>query len=253
MKRFDFSPKRRVISQLSDLSRVERLVLEHVTRYRMTTRRGWRGAWELRDFDHQRLAKAVRRLVGHGILQRRVLYGAIHYFQLDVVGTKLLSLPPPCRRPLSPEALYRAYAHLLYATTGARPLVLANRVDSCRPVAWLMDQSPGNPFIGLGWGFFFDPDEATRWSQLLIDRSMRTNPNRVAQRLRDAALRLRRHPVWSHRLEEREFTLATITPSRRRAERIQTRFSRYADELDVPLKIMIAPGLIPLANDDHDH
>ena len=132
MKRFSFRPGRRFISSLADLSRIERLLLEHVTRYRITTRRGWRGAWELRDFEHERIARSVRRLVAQGILRRRILYGSIHCFELDVLGTQLMKLPPERGKPFSPEARYRAYAQLLYATTGAKRLVLATRSDICR-------------------------------------------------------------------------------------------------------------------------
>jgi hypothetical protein len=42
---------RRIIRTVDDLSKIERLMLVHVCRYRMTMRRGWRGAWELRDYS----------------------------------------------------------------------------------------------------------------------------------------------------------------------------------------------------------
>jgi len=236
-------PQGRVIDGLASLSRIERLVLEHVSRYRITIRRGWRGAWELRDFDDAVIARTVRRLVAAGILRQRILYGAIHGFELDVLGAELLSLPGDRARAFSEVATLRAYAQVLYATTGARPWMLA---DAEIQNVVNENQITGTANRGGAWGFFFDPEEPQRWSQLIVDRTFTTDTNRVARRLRGTAVKLLGHSNWSRKIQEKQFLLAVITASRRRAERILNRFSRYEEHEMIPVTIMVAPALIPL-------
>lgn len=244
-------PQDRVIQGLPSLTRIERLILEHITRYRITTRRGWRGAWELRDFDDAVIARTIRRLVSAGILRQRILYGSIHAFELDVNGTDLLGLPVDRARAFSEVATVRAYAHVLYATTGARPLLLAD--GEIQKAVVNESQNSGIPSRGGAWGFFFDPEESQRWSQLIVDRTFSTNTNRVARRLHGTAVKLLRHPIWNRKIREQHFSLAVITPSRRRAERILNRFSRYDEHEIIPLTIMVAPGLIPLVKPEARH
>lgn len=238
----------RRIENLSSLSRIEQVVLEHVSRYRLTTRVGWRGAWELRRFDDAAIAKVVRRLVRAGILRSRVLYGSIHAFELDGAGAELLSLPKERTNPFSDVATVRAYAQLLFATTGKRKYVLADhRLDSPRQAVPI--ESLSLPYKHIcAWGFFFDPETPNLWSQLFLDRTLNTQPNRIAQRLRRTAIKLRNHPFWNGKIESGEFCLSVITPTAIRAVLIQMRFGKYDEHATLPLNILVAPGLLPLLN-----
>jgi hypothetical protein len=237
---------RRDIRGLDDLSRIERLLLEHVSRYRLTTRFGWRGAWELVDFDQERIATSIRRLTSLGVFRRGVLFGSFHYFELDHGGASLLTLSPERARPLTAAARFRAYAQLLYATTGKKRLVLAERDDIGQSEMGSARDDVTHITTGTPWGFFFEADDSARWSRLLVDRSINTNPNRIAQRMRDAALVLQRHPVWSPKVKTKTISLAVITPTMQRAERVRVRLSRYGELRDIPINVMVAPGLLPL-------
>lgn len=246
MKQKIFRHDRRSFSSLSSLCRVDRLVLEHVSRYRVTTRRGWRGAWELREFDDEVIARSVRRLVATGILRKRSLYGSLHAFELDVTGALLLSLPKERALPFSNVALFRAYAQLLYATTGKRQLVLADDNLRFSDGRETLKGNDSQSKRSSAWGFFFDPENSDQWSQLLVDRSCTTNTKRIALRAKDAALRLARNPQWKAKLEGGALSVWVITPTALRANRIHTRLKRYHGDIPIPVNMMVAPGLLPL-------
>ena len=227
------------------LSTVQRSVLEHVARYRLTTRRGWRGAWELRHFDDAALARAVRSLVRAHLLASRVLLGSNHRFELTPEGAAMLGLPPRRGVPLSAGAAHRAYAQLLYATTGNRPLLLADRQDFASWEACWEERCGQRTPATRSRGYFFDPQSPDQWSRLLLDLHFPTHVNRIARRVWNAARQCGHHPLWQQKLKAGKLQLAVVTPSARRAQAILTRYRRYQGH--APLQLMVAPGLIPLA------
>ena len=232
-------PPRRVIWRLSDLTRLELCVLRHVERYRLTTRAGWRGAWEFREFDQGRVARTVRRLVAMGVLKKRILFGSTHAFELDVLGAKLLQLPGERSRELSPPATVRAYAQLLFATTGLRRWIIFNSSHSEK---WYPNQVDF-PAAGL----FFDPRQLNVFVHLTIDRQFSTSVSRVTKRIIRMSNRLMKLPQWREKMTDGTLLFAAITPSRRRAALIVSRFQRQPPTSGVRLTVMVAPGLIPLA------
>lgn len=231
--------------EFSDLPRIEQCVLDHVQRYRLTTRRGWRGAWELRLFDDWAISRAVRRLIRRKALSARILYGSTHVFELTQIGAKLLGLPDERARPLSEKASIRAFGQLLFATTGSQPWILLESKHGRSPLcSSLKPIQKVQPNLSA-WGIFADPTDLDHYCRLWVDRSFTTRPNRIAQRLHRSALKLEQYLLRQNNIGHEQFTLAVITPSRRRAQWIQKRYSRYGHD-SLSLRLMVAPALIPL-------
>jgi hypothetical protein len=231
---------------VADLSKIERLMLVHVCRYRMTMRRGWRGAWELRDYSAALLAQAVRRLVRLSLLRQSILHGSVHAFELTESGSELLGLPAERGRPLSPQATVRAYAQLLYATTGSMPLVLADRDVAVpygrnRRAAGEIDD-----YSKVAWGRLVDPSGSGVCHMLFVDGSLQTSPNRVAQRVRRQILKLTDSSYWVEEIRQGKVGPSVITATNDRARRIMYRFNRYPQACVTSLAILVAPGMLPL-------
>lgn len=235
----------REIKQMSDLSRIERLVMEHVERYRLTTRCGWRGAQELAGIDQNRIARAVRRLTTKKLLRRGILYGSIHYFELAPAGAELLGLSPRRSTPLSEPARYRAFAQLLFGATGGKRRQLLN---SAELETLARDAVSGTKLsvTGLPWGIFRDTGDVTQLSVLLVDRSTKMKVRHLGHHLRRSIITLSRHPFIGRKIETDTFTFAVITPSVRRGVRISQRIARYEEVEHVNVSLMVAAGLLPL-------
>lgn len=194
-------------------------------------------------FSHDQLARTVRRLTSWGLVRQSVLFGSTHRFELDCLGAGILGLPAERSRPLQGAALFRAYAQLLFATS--RRLMLANREDY-PVVEHDFPDDDGHHSHGLPWGHFFDPGDRSRWFRLVVDKQLRTSPNRVAIQ---AWRSIQSTPLWSDgrcRPPVAQLVYTVITPSRRRAERISARLRRFNGTAIPPIQISVAPELIPL-------
>lgn len=236
----------RTIRTVADLSKIERIMLVHVCRYRMTTRRGWRGAWELREYSVALLAQAVRRLVRLSLLRKTILHGSIHAFELTESGAKLLGLPAERGRPLSDRATVRAFAQLLYATTGPMPLVLADRIVAAPYGRNRRDVGGKDDYSEVAWGRLVDPHGSGTCHMLFVDGTLQTNPNRVSQRVRRQILKLTDSRYWVEEIRQGHVVPSVITATTDRARRIMYRFNRYPQASVMSLAIMVAPGMLPL-------
>ncbi len=233
-------PNRRVreIETLAELSCNERRVLQHVARYRLTTRSGWRGAFDLCGLDHERKARIIRRLTQTGLLQRHHLVGSNHYFALSSAGALLLGVPPEQSGMLSSHATYRALAQLLFATTGKALRVVATKDE--------VQQKFGADATGLPWGIYYEADLPQRWGMVRVDVSFASTPQHAAQSIRRTVLAVLARPTIRQSYQQGEFHFAWVAASPARMHAVLNKFSNYRDLRPLLIHPVLVPGLIPL-------
>jgi hypothetical protein len=228
----------RQIETLADLSLNERCVLQHVARYRLTTRSGWRGAVDLNGIDQGRRPQIIRNLTQAGLLERHHLVGSNHYFALSAAGALLLGKPPEQSGMLSTQATYRALGQLLFATTGKSPRVLATREE--------VQQKFAADAHGLPRGIYFEAERPQRWGMVRIDVSFVSTPQHAAQSIRRAVLHALARPAVRHSYQQGDFHFAWVAASPARMHAVLNKFSNYRDLRPLLIHPVLVPGLIPL-------
>lgn len=90
----------------------DRLILDHVARYRITTPE----AVHLRIFEGKDIetAKSALKRLNHGYLRSRPLWGRRRYYQLSSVSATTLGEPDEATRPFGTTALPTRYAVLAF-------------------------------------------------------------------------------------------------------------------------------------------
>lgn len=114
----------------------DRLVLEHVARYRLTTLKVLSRA-VLPGLSRNALNKIANRLCAANFLQKYTLLHPTRYFVLGEAGARALGVGIHRATPLGPQSLPLEFAVLAYATLGNKPHKRLTSSDVRQRCPWL--------------------------------------------------------------------------------------------------------------------
>lgn len=229
------------------LQKRDRKVLEHVARYRLTTREVLRRLF----FTTDDAAKAVLKRLSaphqpgradkpvtekHFLQARPLGVGKRVYHQLTPRGARELGLPPNRAEPLGPQALPEAYAISSFCC-------LANAAE--RPVLTRTEWAASPPLASIPYApCYLEPlpdGQRSRLVQLIID--YRTEFPRLIQKCRKVLRVGEDTPALARLIEQKVFALAILTLQNEKQAAIENELARN------PLPVSVAVHVIPLLSE----
>ena len=114
----------------------DRLILEHVTRYRLTTLEVIRRV-VLRGITRNAVSKIANRLCDTGMLQKHTLQYPTNYFVLGEHAVRSFGVGIHRARPLGSQSLPQEFALLAFATLGERQHLRLNTAEVKRRCEWM--------------------------------------------------------------------------------------------------------------------
>lgn len=194
-------------------------ILDHLRRYRMTTREVLHRLY-FSDSELNAVTKVTSRLVDHGFLNRYELYSGRSYFVVGPESAKLLGLSPKKCKPIGTQALPREYGILLYCCTTDTP---RERLL----VSELHERIPN--FTGkrsdCGHYYLDNDGESVRLAHIRVDQG--GPPDHVVRKCReDLELQLRIAAVRTL-MEQDRFVIAIITATQEKAAAIREAIQRH--------------------------
>lgn len=114
----------------------DRLILEHVARYRLTTLEAL-GRAVLAGLSRNALNKITTRLCTSGLLQKYTLLHPVRYFVLGDWGARGMGFREYRAHPLGPQSLPQEFAVLAFAALGAKPHLRLTTSEVLQRCPWL--------------------------------------------------------------------------------------------------------------------
>lgn len=114
----------------------DRLILEHVARYRLTTLEALQRA-VLPGLTRNAVNKIANRLCDAGLLRKHKLLYPMNYFVPGELGVRSLGLGAHRATPLGSQSLPQEFALLAFATLGTNSHLRLNPVEVKRRCPWL--------------------------------------------------------------------------------------------------------------------
>lgn len=114
----------------------DRLILEHVARYRMTTLEAIQRV-VLRGLSRNAVKKLANRLCDAGLLQKHTLLYPVKYFVLGELAVRNFGIGIHRAESLGPQSLQQEYAMLAFATLGTHQHLRLNAAEVKRRCPWL--------------------------------------------------------------------------------------------------------------------
>lgn len=118
------------------ISARDQQVLEHASRYRLTTIDALQRA-VLPGLSRNAVGKIARRLCALGLLDKYTLLHPTRYFVLGGAGAKSLGIGSHRTAPLGPQSLPIEFAILVHAVLGKQPRMRLTKSEVLRTIAWL--------------------------------------------------------------------------------------------------------------------
>jgi len=230
------------MKSIETLSVVERRVLSHVSRFRLTTSTVWNRVADLRDTPYGDIGDAVGRLLREGYLISGILIKSVRYFVLSQKGaaeTADLKLTKEQAR---------------YGLLSERAKIKACGImDLCADpkVNWLPATSQesldfyGESVYGLPSGLLIDQGNV-QFCFCRVDGSIESLPKRSAQTIRADLLRMQKQPSLASAINEHRLKYVFVTATKPRADRILEQFRNYQDMKTTPIHVRVTPILVPL-------
>lgn len=224
-----------------NLSARDRLVLDHVARYRLTTIVALRRT-PLVGLSRGGISKIVVRLCDRQFLRSFPLSHPARYFVLGAEGIRALGLSGHRSRPLGPQALPMEFAALVYATLGKRLRLrlIPSEVQTRCP--WLP--------IKLATAIHCYDEHDDVLELLRID--LGGPPDHVARKC-VADINARR-PLneFSTLAHAGKFRLVVITSTPAKGAALRQSLGRHDWPTEVPIHFSIVPDLLTLTARKHD-
>jgi hypothetical protein len=195
-------------------------ILDHLRRYRMTTREVLHRLF-FSDSELNAVTKVTSRLVDHGFLNRYELYSGRSYFVVGPEAIKLFGLSPKKCRAIGTQALPREYGILLYCC-------MANTPRERLLVSELQQKVPNFTGKRSDCGhYYLDHDgETVRLAHIRVDQG--GPPDHVIRKCReDLEMQLRIAAVRTL-IEQDRYLVAIITATEEKAAAIREAIERHS-------------------------
>lgn len=234
----DMPPSQR---STGNLSARDRLVLDHVARYRLTTITTLRRT-PLAGLSRSGISKVIVRLCDRQFLRSFPLSHPSRYFVLGAEGIRALGLSGHRSRPLGPQALPMEFAALAYATLGKRLRLRLFPSEVQTRCPWLPNK--------LAAAIHCYDEHEDVLELLRID--LGGPPDHVARKCVADINARRRLNEFSDLARAGKFRLVVITSTSAKGAALRQSLSRHDWPTEVPIHFSIVPDLITLTARKHD-
>ncbi len=211
-------------------------ILEHVQRYRLTTRQVLHTLF-FDDSEPNAVTKVTSRLVNGKFLNRYDLHSGKSYFVCGSAAAKIFGLSPKKCAPLGPQALFEQYAILQFCIFGKtrRERLLVREVA---------DNLPSLQGKGLRAGSFYldRQNDVTRLAAMRVDHGAPSA--HIVRKCRAELERLIGLPTIADLVQRRQFMFAIITSTDQKVSDIQQSLRRHT--WPIPFRVEAAPDLAAL-------
>ena len=229
------------MNSTNPISVLERQILNHVARFKLTTRVTCGKTADLRDEVPGDIDNAITRLKREGYLISGPLFGKQSYFALSEKGMGSVTILIKRKHPfglLSEVAKYKS--------VGVLDFCLDLKASWLPAIGEELNEFIGETTSGLPGGFLKDA-KLNRFCFLRVDLSIESAPNRSAQAIRTDLLTIRRHPKLLAAYQAKTLEYAWTTATKPRSEKVILRFREYHDVGRDVVKFHVAPILLPLS------
>jgi hypothetical protein len=229
------------LNSTNPISVLERQVLNHVARFKLTTRETCGKTGDLREQVPGDLDNSISRLKREGYLISGALFGKQNYFALTEKGMANVTIP------IKRKHHYGLLSEIAkYKSVGVLDYCLDPRTSWLPAIGDELRELIGDSIVGLPGGFLRD-SKNNRYCFLRVDLSIESAPNRSAQAIRTDLLTIRRHPKLFAAFQDRSLEYAWTTATKPRSDKVIERFRKYHDVGHDIVKFHVAPILLPLA------
>jgi hypothetical protein len=230
------------MKSIETLSAVERRVLSHVGRFRLTTCSVWDRVFDVRNIPYGDIADAVGRLLKEGYLNSGTLIRSVRYFVLSEKGASAakqfgLTKEQAVYGLLSERAKIKACGILDLCADSKVNWLPANNEES--------REFYGEGAHGLPAGLLIDKS-SDEYCFCRVDGSIESLPKRSAQTIRADILHITKQPRLATARNDKKLKYAFVTATKPRADRILEQFRNYSDMKNEPIHLRVAPILVPL-------
>lgn len=219
----------------------DRLVLDHVARYRLTTIAALRRT-PLSGLSRGAVSKIVSRLCGGEYLRSYPLSHPARYFVLGSEGIRALGLSSHRCRPLGPQALPMEFAAQAYATLGKRLRLRLLPIEVQARCPWLPDK--------LAAAIHCYDEHEDVLELLRID--LGGPPDHVARKCMADINARRRLNEFSALARAGKFRLVVITSTPAKGAALRQSLNRHDWPAEVPIHFSIVPDLLTLTARKHN-
>jgi hypothetical protein len=222
-------------STTGTLSSRDRQILEHVSRYRLTTIAALRRVLGA-DLSRKAASKIVGRLCDTGYLRAFTLIHPTRYYVLGTRAAKLLGISVQRSLPLGPQALPMEYAALAYAMLSKQSRKRLNPMEILAACPWLTD-----PMIRATHCF----DESHGVLELLrVD--LGGPADHVTRKCLADLNERRRLPEFLPFVRSGKFRLVLITATSEKASALRKALDRHDWPTELPIHFSIVSDLLSL-------
>ena len=193
-------------------------ILEHLMRYRMTTREVLHQLF-FPESEINAVTKVTSRLVRHKFLSKFELLPSHSYFVIGPEAAKVLGVSPNKCKAIGPQALLREYGTLLFCCKG-EPARERLRVSEIR------HKQPDLLHRGIDSShYYLDNDgETVRLAYIRVDHG--GQPDHIARKCEEDISRRSSIPALASMIDADRFMIAIVTGHANKAEDIRECFRR---------------------------
>lgn len=194
-------------------------ILDHLRRYRMTTREVLHRLF-FSDSELNAVTKVTSRMVDHRFLNRYELYSGRSYFVVGPESAKLLGLSPKKCKPIGTQALPREYGILLFScmTDTPRERLLVSELHERLPNFTGKRSDCGH--------YYLDNDgQHIRLAHIRVDQG--GPPDHVIRKCREDLEMQIRVTAIRELIEQDRFLISIITATEEKAAAIREAIERH--------------------------
>lgn len=218
----------------------DRLILEHVARYRLTTLEVLSRA-VLPGLSRNALSKVTNRLCSADLLQKHTLLHPVKYFVLGDWGARGLGFREYRAHPLGPQSLPQEFAILTFAALSAKAHLRLNTSEVLKRCPWLPTYMASAPHC-------IDRAEVLE----LVRVDLGGPADHVARKCAVDLVNRCRIREFPPLLAEGRFRLVVITSTTGKATAIQRALDRHELPSGLSIHFSVVPQLLSLGvNSDH--
>lgn len=210
-------------------------ILEHVGRYRLTTREVLHRLF-FPDVKPNAVTKVTSRLCDSGFLNRFDLYESRDYFVPGIEAARMLGVPRKWTESLGVQALPIEYATLLYcAGAGDRERLARAELEEHHPSVLVPGVDASRYYLDRDGG-------RTRLASIRVDCG--GPPDHVARKCRLDLDRRLRHDAFRALVAADQYMIAILTGRKEKADAIHESLQRR--EWPIRFRLAVVPELVQL-------
>jgi len=224
----------------TEIAAAERIVMEHVARYRMTTYPAVNSLRGVRHFGRRRLRQLLNSMCRSRQLGRSTLFHQKHYFFLADDGASPTKGAGRRTGPLSETAKVRNYAIQSYCLRGG---VYRSRLTKEELASMLPEiDRPGLPL-----NYYVDTSsDAPRLGFVRVDVGGHGRWDRIAKTCVSDLMSHIGNPAFQQFIQSDAFEVTLITTMPQKADRLRSWIVEQSPEATSLLKVVAFPELINL-------